>query len=118
VGSADVGLMFWLPEPMAKPIVCVPGAVLVALIASRRLQCKIVQAPSSASFAELTVNVGVSPTVALRICLHRANSDVLFAESVAVAVMNSVAVVSVGKMAANVPSPLTSVTTSVLPSHT
>src|SRR5215471_17207639 len=45
------------PLPIAKRIVSVPAVALAALIASRSVQLRALQTPSSVSALELTVNV-------------------------------------------------------------
>lgn len=57
-GSALVGLMVLTPAPaMVNAMVSDPAAAFAALMASRSEQWAALQAPSSTSLVELTVNV-------------------------------------------------------------
>src|SRR5688572_10713008 len=106
VGSALASVMVWTPPPaMLKSIVCTPAALLESVIACRK-------EPEPASLVFVTVKVVNSA------CWQAENSDVLFKESVAVAVTTCPEVVAIGSVALNEALPEASVVTDVEPRKT
>src|SRR4051794_27906635 len=99
VGSGDVGLIVWVPEPgIANVIVSVPAMALARVIASRRLQWTVPQKPSPASSAALTVKEGSSVVPPATTARQAENSEVLPFGSVTVAVTKLPTGVLVGEL--------------------